>query len=1184
MDDEAHSHDDRGILYGSIFIYRAHSDNDLGILYGSIFIYRAHSDNDLGILYGSIFIDRAHSDNDLGILYGSMFIYRAHSHNDLGILYGSIFIYRAHSHNDIGILYGSIFIYRAHSHNDIGILYGSIFIYRAHSHNDLGILYGSIFIYRAHSHNDLGILYGSIFIYRAHSHNDLGILYGSIFIYRAHSHNDIGILYGSIFIYRAHSYNDLSILYGSIFIYRAHSHNDLGILYGSIFIYRAHSHNDLEIVYVIEDPVPCCGVINRWEAYVLHNGTIYLDIWRPNNGTLELVGTHRLTTADSVGSVNVSVGVQYTVNTGDYIGWYSPLEEMVAYIPGNLTTEARRVTVFRLLESLHNLGVGLNWAMNMSQSTNTYAIKAIYGRNTAPMFVNLNYQIEIFPKLVNSRVIYTINATDSKPISNGTIIYTINATDPDISDTTITQLTYQMISSTELFSFDPITRQVKVVVVDLPYPFDTRCLTFEVKDICLNMDRKSFCILADILPPTVICKPQTSNITEITTGNIALTSLDVIDPINGVTCNLQINDDFHLRWEDNEYRIYVDANPGFRAATKDFYNVSVTCSNIKKSTTVNCTVQILPSEPPKFTNLPSTLQLSSGNAISEIVYHVSVTDLDSKIFNFSMSCRPSPCPFIIYNTGYIQLTQYIIDLSASVYELNITVTDGYNSNSSVLTVIISGVNVSPIILPSPQKLPVLVPENTARGSVIYRVSATDSDGDALTYSMTAFATTGTRYFSIDRTVGFISTSSVNLIDFETISDRNFTLTVSVTDGRLTVSENFSIIITDVNEPPSFNQSVYKISANEGMADTTLPNPGFYVHDVDDNDTHTFEHDCVPQNSYFIMNDTNGMLTFAGDYDLDIPGRPRLITCNVKVIDKGNLSATATLSITINEINDNTPTFNNSSYTFVVYNDSVFGKVIGHISATDADIGTDGQFFYSTNQTGLAQRYFSVSPTGYVTLEVSLSREHIGASLFFIVYAIDAGSPARTGSASVTVTVLEPPMTTASPTTHSYKTFIEDKRNVVWIVFTAVLVFLTALVTLWVCWTSIMNWPIGFYPFRECARNYSRPRWCKDSRKDIGKRTNRPRQVLRRPERPQPVERISKLPMTPMQPSVTPPMSPDITLPVSFTPSLASRSPMRPSGSNKSKWSNRVYYDVIWRILEGYTTISVKTSLLHFQNV
>ncbi|KAK3589454.1 hypothetical protein CHS0354_020792, partial [Potamilus streckersoni] len=447
------------------------------------------------------------------------------------------------------------------------------------------------------------------------------------------------------------------------------------------------SGNDTEMVYVIEAPVPCCGVISGWEVYVMRNGTIQFVIWRSTNGTLILVGNHTLTTANAAGTVNVSVDVQYTVNTGDHVGWYSPMEEMVAYISGNSTAEASRVTVFKLL-SPQDLGLGLNWSTNISQSTNTYAIKAIYGRNRTPTFVNLDYQIEIFPRIVNGSVIYTIKATDSNRISNGTLVYTINATDPDISDTTTTKLTYTMISQTELFSFDPTTRQVKVIA-DLLYPFGTRCLTFEVEDICHNKDKKSLCIFADILPPTVVCEPLTATVNETTTGNIALTTVDVSDPTNDVTC-LLISDDFYLRLENNEYRIYVDANPGFRAAIQDSYNVSVTCSNIKKSTTVNCTVQILPSQPPAFTNLPSIVHLSRGNVMSELVYHVSVTDPDSKFFNFSMSCRPRWCPFTLYNTGYIQLNQYIIDLNVSDYELNITVTDGYNSNSSVLTVNISG--------------------------------------------------------------------------------------------------------------------------------------------------------------------------------------------------------------------------------------------------------------------------------------------------------------------------------------------------------------------------------------------------------------------------------------------------------------------------------------------------------------
>ncbi|KAK3597376.1 hypothetical protein CHS0354_034619 [Potamilus streckersoni] len=720
------------------------------------------------------------------------------------------------------------------------------------------------------------------------------------------------------------------------------------------------SGHDTDTAYLINDPdtvFPCCGVIEEWDAYVKVNGTIKFDIWRSTDGiSFKLVGSNELSPVTEPGEVgyNVPSGAQYTVLPGDHIGWYTPLKEMMAYTP-NITGEATDVLFFKLRPRLFSVGLSLDWSMAESQSSYIYLIRARYGVTEPPMFENLDAQITVYP-----------------PIAIGTVIYTIDATDPDISDTTITQLKYRMISGSGFFSFNPATK----------------------------------------------------------------------------------------------YKIYVTPNPGFRQATRDTYSVYVTCTDKKNSTTAKCDVKILPSAPPKFTNLPGLVPLSTSNVNTDPVYAVSVTDPDSTSFNYSMTCKPTPCPFTLYNTGNLQLNQDLIDHTVPGYDLFITVTDGYHSVTDTLTVTISGVNIPPKFNNLPMATDLYIQENIPPGSSIFMARATDYDGDALTYSMTSSPGTGINYFSIDSSTGVISASATNPINYEAMTDKVFTFKVSVTDGKLTVTQNLVIRISNVNEGLSFAQDTYRIVANESLAGTQLPNPGFVVTDIDIGDTRTFKQDCGANNGYVLMNSANGILTFAVDYDLDVPGKPTLITCIVTATDSEGLTATTTLSITLKEVNDHTPTFSPSSYTFYIYNDSATGTVLGNVLAKDADIGTNGQFMISTDQTGLNQNYFDVSSTGRVILQRSLNGIKGGTNLPFTVYATDVGSPSRVGSASVLVIVLEATTTTASTTTTGYKTFIDDERNIVWIVFLALLSLLLALLTTWVCWRYIRNWPIGFDPFRE----------------------------------------------------------------------------------------------------------------------
>ncbi|KAK3597375.1 hypothetical protein CHS0354_034618 [Potamilus streckersoni] len=845
---------------------------------------------------------------------------------------------------------------------------------------------------------------------------------------------------------------------------------------------------DTDTAYLINDPdtvFPCCGVIEEWDAYVEGTGTIKFDIWRSTDGiNFKLVGSNELSPVSQPGEVvyNVPLGAQYTVLPGDYIGWYTPLKEMMAYTP-NITGEATNVLFFKLRPSSFSVGLSLDWSMAESQSGFTYLIRARYGVNEPPTFVNLDAEIRVYP-----------------PIPIGTVIYTINATDPDISDTTITQLKYRMISGNGFFSFNPTTRQVSVAADLTPY-VGYQCITFEVEDICTNKDTGSLCIFIYNEPPTVTCNPITATVIETTTGNIALTTMDVSDPTDDVTCSLSStspkNSPFYLRQDLFDYMIYVNPNPGFRQATRDTYSVYVTCTDKKNSTTAKCDVKILPSAPPKFTNLPGLVTLSTANVNTDPVYAVSVTDPDSTSFNYSMTCKPTPCPFTLYNTGNIQLNQDLIDHTVPGYDLFITVTDGYNSVTSTLTVTISGVNVPPIFSNLPLATDLYVQENIPPGSPVYKVSANDNDGDTLTYSMTSSPGTGINYFDIDSSSGVISASTTNPINYEAMTDKVFTFKVSVTDGRHTVTQNLVIRISNVNEGLSFAQDTYRIVANESLAGTQLPNPGFVVTDIDVVDTRTFKQDCGANNGYMLMNSANGILTFAVDYDLDVPGKPTMITCIVTATDSGGLTATTTLSITLKEVNDHTPTFSPSSYTFYIYNNSAPGTVLGNVLAKDADIGTNGQFMFSNDQTGLGQNYFDVSSTGRVTLQGSLNGIKGGTNLPFTVYATDTGSPPRVGSASILVIVLEATTTTASTTTTGYKTFIEDERNIVWIVFLALLGLLLALLITWICWRYLRNWPIGFDPFRECSRNCRNPKWCRDLFKNCCKGSDRSRPVFKR---------------------------------------------------------------------------------------
>ena len=102
----------------------------------------------------------------------------------------------------------------------------------------------------------------------------------------------------------------------------------------------------------------------------------------------------------------------------------------------------------------------------------------------------------------------------------------------------------------------------------------------------------------------------------------------------------------------------------------------------------------------------------------------------------------------------------------------------------------------------------MVAENSATGTAVGTVSATDPNGDILSYSITA-GNPGNA-FAIGPSTGAITVAAG--LDFETTP--SYELTVEATDGTNAASATVVVSVTDVNESPAFEQDSYSFSPAE----------------------------------------------------------------------------------------------------------------------------------------------------------------------------------------------------------------------------------------------------------------------------------------------------------------------------------------------------------------------------------
>ncbi|MEB4592206.1 choice-of-anchor L domain-containing protein [Candidatus Thiothrix sp. Deng01] len=196
-----------------------------------------------------------------------------------------------------------------------------------------------------------------------------------------------------------------------------------------------------------------------------------------------------------------------------------------------------------------------------------------------------------------------------------------------------------------------------------------------------------------------------------------------------------------------------------------------------------------------------------------------------------------------------------------------------------------------------------VPENQRLATV---VTATDADGDPVTYSISGGADAALFQISSGGTLSFAVAP-----DYEKPQDGNkdniYVVTVSASDGSQAVTQTLNIVVSDVfeNLPPV-------ISSNGGAATASIDVPEnqamvTVVSASDPNgDVVTYSISGGEDAALFKINATSGLLEFiaAPDYEKPQDGnKDNIYTVIVKAADNGGLNITQTLTINVQNLDD-----------------------------------------------------------------------------------------------------------------------------------------------------------------------------------------------------------------------------------------------------------------------------------------
>lgn len=378
--------------------------------------------------------------------------------------------------------------------------------------------------------------------------------------------------------------------------------------------------------------------------------------------------------------------------------------------------------------------------------------------------------------------------------------------------------------------------------------------------------------------------------------------------------------------------------------------------------TVNITIDEIVDVAPTVNNQPFEINemSSEGLSVGTVLVDDIEVDLGYDSLSFAITNGNTDDAFAIDNlTGLITVNNSApldIDVNPS-FDLTVVVTDsGGGSDSAIITITLRNVNEEPNI-PAGQSFS--IQENQPNDTVVGTVSASDPDGDDLTFNIANGNTLNA--FKIDPDSGEISISNTNVIDFET--KVNYSLTVQVQDngqGNLINSAIVTVMITNQNEAPLLDDQPFSVDENSPIGTSVGV---ISSDDVDSVFTHTFLILDGNIGNAFSLNLTSGQLTVNNPGMLDYETMPTFNVV-VEVTDEGGLKDTATMTINLDPVNE-APYFQLPIPAFEVPENSENGTAVGQVVGLDDD---DGDVLQYAILSGNAGNIFAInSSNGQITV-------------------------------------------------------------------------------------------------------------------------------------------------------------------------------------------------------------------------
>ena len=456
--------------------------------------------------------------------------------------------------------------------------------------------------------------------------------------------------------------------------------------------------------------------------------------------------------------------------------------------------------------------------------------------------------------------------------------------------------------------------------------------------------------------------------------------------------------------------------------TEDTYEVTVSVKDRQTDTnpdaTIDVTITVIDAnDAPTFAAGTLTFSIPENSpADTDVGSPVTATDTDTgDSLTHTLEGTDKDSFKIVAGTGQIQTkadVTYNYE-AKSTYSVTVKAEDtGGGTATKPVTINLTNVNEKPEFDEGEDDT-LSIPENTAGGQAIsYPVTATDPEGDNLTYTLSGTDATS---FTIDGSTGQIRLGAGVTLDHET--DDTYEVTVSVTDSKDDAGETedtptvddtiaVTITVTDANDAPTFAAGTLTFSIPENSPEDTNVGSPVTATDTDTGDSLTHTLEGTDKDSFKIVS-TSGQIQTKADVTYNYEAKSSY-SVTVKADDSKGGTATKPVTINLTNVNEKPEFDEGATAARSIVENITDGMAIGApVNATDPE---SDSLTYTLGGTDAAS--FTIDDgTGQIKLATGITLDHETKPSYSVTVSVkddkDANGDAATTEAaddSITVTI------------------------------------------------------------------------------------------------------------------------------------------------------------------------------------